>query len=352
MRKLIVAAMGTVAAFGAQAGTFKLDNADVAVGGGAAGGLFLGTNVGSQDNANIQLSDYLLTMKTNTVGKSMGVAFEGAIGDFRQVSLYDAGVGTANQGFGVQYGWMSVSPVKELRIDMGRIATTIGLESAYSLANDNILRGLVWGAQPTFYSGARATYALGDLNVFAEFAEKITNNNDAIAVGVNGTAGKDISYGFTYLNTDKGVDYIDALGKMNAGGVEIGGNIDIIMIEKEASATGKSASAFGLAAYAKFNAGDVAIPVRVEFVSDSDKTVYGHAVTVANPVPPPATITGFASPKSGFSLTVTPTIKAGENGFVRAELAFVNSSEKIFADKDGAAQTNQIAAAVQAGYRF
>jgi hypothetical protein len=333
MRKLIVAAMGTVVAVGAQAGTIKPENGDITLTGGAAGGLYMGTNVGSKDNATLQVSDFLVGLKTNTVGKGVGVSFEGNFGTVVTPTVGDTGVAAPSTiGFGIINGFMSVHAMKELRIDAGQLATTIGMESAPSLTNGNILRGMLWSAQPAYYSGIRATYSMGDMNFFGEFNEGTGaggDNNDSWALGSNGEVAK-IKYGATYMDSQKGRNYLDLLGSMELGDIELGANIDVVMLDSKATGQ-KDDTAFGFALYAKPKFGDISLPVRLEYVSGGDTNVYA---------------------KGALGLTVTPTLEVSNNAFVRAELSFVNSDDKIFADKDNAAQNTQIGIAAQAGYRF
>ena len=337
MRKSILAA--AIAAFttpAAFAGSVT-SAADISINGGVSGGYFYSTNTGNTTNAAFQVSDFLVELSGKA---SEGVSFVGSFGALSMPTVYEGGVSSAPAGdFGFQYGWLSVAANDKLTIDAGMLATNVGYEIAPTYANASIVLGAVWNAQPVYYPGLRATYDFGGLNVYAEASADSTANDylsskNAWAVGVNG--GDKVSYAVSYFNYNDYKGLLDVIVSSELAGVPVALNFDYQTLVEAPVADGDD-SAFGLALYVSPSFDKVDLPMRLEYLSDGDSGIYGNNGTSMN---------------SGFTFTITPTYMFGENAFVRAELSFVSSDNKIFADDDGNEQDNKTSFALQAGYTF
>ena len=337
-KKLIsLAIAGAVAApFAAQAGSFTVGNQDIKVGGGITGGyVFTSDNTGHQDA--FVVPDALVDLSSDA--KTGGMGFTVGIGELAEPSLVTGtelnSAGGAG-GVGIQYGWVSVAPVEGLKIDAGKIATNIGYEVSPTYGNQNMLLGLLWAAQPTYYTGARATYSMSGINVYAEVNKGAlgVNNNSGAAIGASGNF-SGVNLAVNFLNVANVGMIFDAIASTKVSNVTLGANFDY---QKEASAvsqSGKDDNGFGAALYASMPIMDkVTLPVRVEFVHSGTSFTYnsvgGH----------------------GISFTVTPTYNFTDSTFARAEFAYVTTSNNVYANKNGNPTDSDIVLGVQGGVRF
>jgi hypothetical protein len=369
-KKLIsLAIAGAVAMpFAAQAGSLTVANQDITLSGGITGGYLYDTDT-KKDTYTV--TDALLDL--SSAAKTGGVGFELGVGSLDENSLAPGSLytGTNNRpgasnsvtpGFGLQYGWVSVVPMDGLKIDAGKLATNLGSETSPSYANDNILRGLLWNAQPTYYTGARATYTMGNFSVYGEAnrgaaISGITSNpvgntnvmtnpegNAGGAVGASGNFGP-VNAAINYLTVSNVGDMVDLVASGNAGPVKVGANFDYIGKAKAYKVTGYDDSAYGLALYASMNVTDkIVVPVRFEYVDDGTSGIYGLTTVDANNNP---------VKNSAETITITPTYNFTKATFVRAELAYVTTDKKAtyMNDKGNATDSNLVLGA-QLGVRF
>ncbi|MDH5544934.1 MAG: porin [Gammaproteobacteria bacterium] len=332
------------------AGSIKTESVDLDLSGGVSGSFFTSNNTGSKVHDNLQISDIMLELKTGKIKKT-GVGFTIGLGGYTPSTLYDGGM---MPGFitdttqiplfsdtprGFNHGWLSVAPMKDLAIDIGVIPTTIGLEQGVSYANGNILRGVIWNAQPGYYRGLRANYSIDDIKVFVEF------NNDAsqgssksFALGADAKI-DDMKVGGTFLYGDGGNNIFDVIFTMKIDkSIDVGANLDLFIVESPQ--VGASSSVFGLALYANARFDDISVPVRLEYAnSGTGNTVYGY--------------NGGGIGTSAYSITVTPTYNFSKETYVRADLALIGTDAKIFTDKSfPPSESMKMSFALQTGYKF
>ena len=324
------------------AATIKVLNQDIELGGGISGSFVSSSNTGNTSGYNVLVSDALLEINSGKVKKE-SIGFQAAIGSYAVGTLYDGAIGTNNYTGGANeipfpfnYGSVLVSPIENLLFDIGVIATTIGYESGVSYSNGNILRGMLWNAQPGYYRGVRASYSFGDINLFAELNKDDKKSySKAISFGVTGEVQK-VSFSGTYSYLDGGNDIIDIVASTSINDIEIGSNIDLYILEKPA--TGESSSAVGVAVYVSPTFGKYELPIRLEFVNNGDGPVYSDGT---NPIG-----------GNAYSFTITPTMNVSKHSYLRTELGIISTDEKIFADSDAVAQNLKMSLAIQAGYKF
>ncbi len=328
MRKSILAAsIAALTAPGAFAGSV-ISAADINLNGGMTAGYFYTTNTGSNNNENYQVSDFMVELSGEA---TEGVGFVGAFGTMAGITVLDGGVNNSPYNYGFQYGWLTVAPMEGLTIDAGMLATNIGYEVAPSYANPHATIAALWGGQPVYYPGVRASYDMGDMGFYAEVNDDALGTASAAwAAGINGDAGA-LGYAVSYYNYNGYKDLIDVIVSADLGGIPVAANFDYHMLENAPSA-GADDTAFGIALYATPSFGKVVVPVRVEFLSDGTSGIYGV--------------------DSATTLTITPTYNFSDNTFVRAELSMVSSDNKIFADDKGVAEDTKTSVAVQAGFTF
>lgn len=333
MRKsILAAAIAALTAPAAFAGSIT-STADINLAGGITGGYFYSTNTGSGTNAEYQVSDFLVELSGEA---TKGVGFVGAFGTMAAVTVLDGGVGSAPvYPFDFQYGWLSVAANEKLTIDAGMLATNVGYEVAPSYDNAYASLGALWIAQPAFYPGVRASYDAGDLSFYAEASGDsaggtLGSASAAWAAGLNGSAAS-VDYAVSYFNYNGYKGLLDVIVSSKLGGIPVAANFDFHIL-KEPTVAGGDDNAFGFALYATPTFDKVDVPVRLEYLSDGNSGIYGM--------------------DSGFTFTVTPTYKFSDNTFVRAEMSFVSSDNKIFVNDSGGAQDNKTSFAVQAGFTF
>ncbi len=328
MRKsLLAASIAALTAPAAFAGSVT-SAADINLNGGMTAGYFYTTNTGSNNNDNYQVSDFMVELSGEA---TEGVGFVGAFGTMAAITVLDGGVNNGAYAYGFQYGWLSVAPMEGLTIDAGMLATNVGYEVTPSYANPHATIAALWGGQPVYYPGVRVSYDAGDMGFYAEVNDDALGSASAAwAAGINGDAGA-LGYAVSYYNYNGYKDLIDVIVSADLGGIPVAANVDYHMLEN-APFPGADDTAFGIALYASPTFGKVAVPVRVEYLSDGTSGIYGV--------------------DSATTLTITPTYNFSDNTFVRAELSMVSSDNYVFADDQGTPEDTKTSFAVQAGFLF
>ncbi len=327
MRKSILAAtIATLTMPAAFAGTIA-STADIKLAGGMTAGYFYTSNTGSDNNDNYQVSDFVVELSGDA---TEGVGFVGAFGTLAAITILDGGVGNSPYSYGLQYGWLTVAPVEGLSIEAGKLATKVGYEVAPSYGNQYATIAALWGGQPVYYPGLRVNFDAGGMGFYAEANDDALGSADsAWAVGTNGSVGP-MDYAVSYYTYDGYKSLVDVIVSGKIGNIPVAANFDYHMLD-EAPVAGGDDTAFGIALYATPSLSDrITVPVRVEFLSDGDSGVFGV--------------------DSATTLTITPTYNFSGNTFVRAELSYVSSDNRIFADENGASEDTKTSFALQAGY--
>ncbi len=317
----------------AQAGGLSIADADLTLAGGVSAGVLYSDNTGGSNNTETSITDVLLELSAPA---DKGLGFVAAYGSLPQNSIVDnvpAAPTGSSSDMKLQYGYLTVKPTDAVTIDVGVLGTKIGYEVANTYANAHVLLGAVWNAQPVYYDGIRASFAVGEGSMFVEANEDTaTGATTGFVVGGSTKLGAaDLSV--AYYNANKARDIIDIIVSGEIAGIPVAANIDFQKIDSEAAAPGMDDNAMGIALYAAPSLGGYTVPVRFEYLDDGSSGIYGGM-------------------KSGYSITVTPTYHYGKNAFVRAELALVASDNKIFTDKNSVAQDSKTSAALQTGFTF
>lgn len=317
----------------AQAGGLSVGDSNLSLTGGVSAGLLYSDNTGGTNNTDTVVTDLLLELSAPA---DKGVGFVAAYGYLPQnsvVSNVPATPTSASSDMKLQYGYLTVKPTDAITVDVGKLATKIGYEVANSFANPHILLGAVWNAQPVYYNGVRASFAVGNGSLFVETNEDTaTGATSGFVVGGGTTLGA-VDLSVAYYNANKARDIVDIIASSKIAGIPVAANIDFQKIDSEAATPGMDDSAMGIALYATPSMGSYTVPIRFEYLDDGSSGIYGGV-------------------KSGYSITVTPTYNYSENTFVRAELALVSSDNKVFNDENGVPQDSKTSAALQAGFLF
>ena len=322
----------------AQAGSLTVANSDLTLSGGMTAGLVYSDNTGGTNNTDDAVTDFLLEI-SSPADKGVGfIAGYGALAQYTVFSSIPANKSTSTTGMtpiGLQYGWLTVQPNDKVTVDAGMLATKIGYEVAPTYANPHVLIAGLWTAQPVYYPGVRASFAVGgDSSVFVEANEDTsTGATSGYVVGGSTTVGS-ASLSLAYYNANKARDIVDIIVTGEIGGIPVAANIDFHKLDSNVAVAGNDDTAKGVGLYASPSFGSITVPVRVEYFKDGTSGIYNGGM------------------KSGYSVTITPTYNFTPNTFVRAELATVKSDNKVFTDELGVAQDTKNSAILQAGFRF
>ena len=341
----LVIAGAVAVPFAAQAGSLNVANQDITLSGGVAGGYVNNTDTTKDAfTATDALVDLSSEAKTGGMGFDVGVgvlAGANLSGNGSELNTAGSGSGTA-----LQYGWLTIMPTDGLSIQAGTLATNVGYEVVPSYNNANILRGLVWNQQPAYYNGVRATYATGDMSVYAEASNDPYNlgtTSNGQAIGASATMGA-VNGSISYFNYEDNKSIVDIIASSKIGSVEVAANIDYQMWAdrvKNLLPSSADDNAYGIALYATMPMGaNASLPVRVEYVSDGTSGLYGLGAVGAS--------------NSAYTITITPTYNFSDSTFVRAELAYVGTDKKISAYKDdkGVANDSNLIVGFQGGLMF
>jgi len=253
---------------------------------------------------------------------------------------------------------------KNVVIDAGLLWDQFG-ERPLTILNPNITRGILFTGHPVAFAGARATIDAGAAKVYIGYnnggglrqggAVDLDGNgvkdvkldvNDAVEFGIMGQAG-DVKFGLHTYNEAKGRDIYALCLKGTVGNTSVGIEVDYTTLDDEAEnmfGTGGDAdtSAWGIALNANPNMGEVALPIRIEYVDNGNSATgdtHGSGVYL---------IGGGSS----WSFTITPTYKPSANTFIRAEFAYIKTDEDFFAKKSGDATNTRSIGSVEFGFLF
>lgn len=375
-------------------GSFMIGNQDIRLDGGITGSYIAESDTGNTKQDTIQVTDFILQFEREA--EPGGVGFTSGVGSLFPPYLGMRGIqvaqgvqkGSANLGGGVisgpfklYYGWVRVMPIKDLAIDIGRLESHVGYETDLTYQNRNIMLGLVRGAQPVFYDGARVSWWVHGIGIYAEVDK---DAETMLAVGSAGTeaAGKLLGPGITEATADAlgfgvegkvaGIDgefnyfsiqnnarIFDVVAETVIMGVDVAANADLIIesdaLKKAVQAQFPGVSvdngAYGAAFYATFHVFDkFTVPVRVEYVNDGNSGLYGIGY--------PGYLGEPGVSNSAVSFTVTPTYNFSPHTFVRAEFSFttLDKTKNIdlvgFKDSNGQPTDRNTVFVLQAGTRF
>lgn len=309
--------------------------------GGVSGGYFYSTNPISE-NRDARDAFKLTNAVVGITGGSDKVSLDLAVGAFLGANIWDGGAtqdvisytsgDVVRNEAGILWGYVTLSPTSNLSVDVGYLTTNVGAEVINTYANKNIILGTIWYAQPVIYPGVRVTFDINDnVSVYAEYNNDALNpKKEAFALGSLGSLAG-IDYAVSYYDYTGFKNLVDVVLEYSINNVELGLNFDYQWLDDSAKAPGQDDSAYGVALYATPNFGALSIPVRFEYFDEGTSGIY------------------FGGADNGYTVTITPTFKPTENSFVRAEVAYISTDNKVF--KNGT-EDNKTTLAVELGFTF
>ena len=347
MKKLAVLSGAIFSVAVANAGQITVANSDITVDGGLTTGYFLSNNTGSSNHDSFKVSNFILGISSQA--KDGGIGFNVGFGTVLLATVYDGGLvdnkAIINKNFGPIYAVLSYNPISNLTLDAGLLTTNIGYELATSFTNPNIAYGAVWSAQPFIYPGARITYSVGDVKFYAEankdkgYVDGATSfsTSGAYALGTLGTL-YGINYAVSYYDYTAYKNLVDiVLSKSVNDNLDLGINFDYQWLDSTAKVSGKDSKGYGVAGYIIPKFGNFSLPLRVEYVNDGSK---GKESGIYNWV------------SKAWTITATPTYRPNKNTYIKAEISYIKSDEKIFSDNSVNPKDTKTSAAVELGFLF
>ncbi|AAC06480.1 outer membrane beta-barrel protein [Aquifex aeolicus] len=315
--------------------------------GGISAGYFYTTNEDGKDSSDkLQITNAILGLKAE-VGEKIRFGFDLAVGGSLWSTVWDGGQGDFSyydpdekelkEGVGLHWGYAYLKPFKGFEVSAGVLTTNIGYELADTYSNPNVTFGAVWYAQPFIYPGVRLTLDFSEIadlpvSLYAEYNQEYDLDN--YAVGILGELGN-LSYALSYYDYRASKNLVDLVLGYTIFNVDLGLNFDYQWLDDSAKSAGQDDSAYGVALYVipKFETkyGEFSLPLRLEYFDEGSSGIY------------------FGGADKGYTLTVTPTFRPTPNTYVRAEVSYVNTDNKVF--KNGT-KDNKTTLAVELGFTF
>ena len=347
------------------AGTIKTLMSDLELSGGLSTSYVRVNNTpnGAEDTLYISSLNVEILNKLNDK-----IGFVVSIGSTNQWSILDKTFSDKNpiNNFGIEYGYISIRPLDNIIIDIGKLLTNVGVESYHTYDNQHTLFGMIWTGQPVSYNGVRITYeVLSNLNAYFEInkdntageADKIFKPKGAIGFGFNGTAGK-LKFAVNYYDYNALKNIWDLYFEYPLWIFDIGLNIDYQWLDNTAvkeieNATGQGNIdnfTIGTALYINTHINDkIEVPIRVEYINDS----VNGSIKINN-----EEFQGLypLEGNDAYSITVSPTYKPNKNSFARLGISYIEVNRKVemFSDKNLAKPDNssRLIVSVEAGFQF
>jgi len=247
--------------------------------------------------------------------------------------------------------YIELAPLKGFSIQVGKLPTLIGYESAFTYLNNYIQRGLVWDMQPVIHNGVRLTYSADlfsvKLGVNDGFYTLSTNHpKPAFELSLALTPVKDGSISFNVLLPDKSSRPNDTSSPANKrvfnlvasytlDKITLGTDLTYVEAPKDDTAQVlEKAKASGVGFHAYYDLKPFKVSGRVEYVKDN--TDAGNIDLV-----------GLGDSNKAWTFTLTPAYAKGPL-FIRSDISYV-SADKPFTNKG---KKNQNRLGVEVGFIF
>lgn len=367
MKKVVgLAAAGLFAVAGANAGQITTLNSDISV----LGAVTAAYNLQDTDHflatGGKAVRDYFtvnnVAIALTKPAQEGGLGFTAAIAHWEAPTVVassmvvnDNGLIGWGQGNGgnirVWKAFTTYKPVKELSIDAGLLWSMWG-EKPVTFLNPHITRGVLFTANPVIMAGARAHYDAGVAKLYvgtgkvgAQLLQPKFNtaknyvelglNTDLKQVGIPSTLG-------LHVYDEQGGRNIYALtAGFDVGTVATG--VEILYATADKKIKTSDNNAYGVALCGNIKPmPNVQLPVRIEYAStDKNATKVGKALIA--PIGPDNNVWTF---------TVTPTYNPTKNTFIRGEISYVTSDNKIFVNDKGNSKDSRTTASAEFGFMF
>ena len=326
------AASGTV-----MAGSLNTEFGDIQLSGGVSGGYVYGDSEMTRQNDQSRTMDFILGIDAAT--KDGRAEVSAGFGNLPAYVLMDHGIDEAGSGTDVLYSEVIVHPSDNWSLELGRVPSNVGFEDTIMFNNANVMESVQAIAQPGFFNAARLSYGNDDFTAYLEQGDEEfeapsgATNSQSWSGGVMGSTGG-IEYAVGYQGYAGLRTLLDVIVSGNIAGMDATVVIDRLKLEDAALASASDTNhAESVAIYLSGpSSGEFSFPIRIEAFNDHGNGIYEGA-------------------GKGNSLTITPTWNISENAFLRSDISYLKTDNKIFNDK-GTMKDSRMGIALQAGYRL
>ncbi|MFN7065055.1 MAG: outer membrane beta-barrel protein [Aquificaceae bacterium] len=234
--------------------------------------------------------------------------------------------------------YLELVPAKGLSLQVGKLPTIFGYESAFTYLNHYIQRGLIWNMQPVINHGIRVNYTseLFFLKVGLNdgfYTLSTSNPKPAIEGSIGITPTKDSSFYFNFILPDKGSKpnptanpankrEFNLIATYTFGSLSLGGDIMFVEAPEDATAqVPEKARATAGCIHMSYHLKPITVSGRIEYVKD-DSDVGG------------LDLVGLGDGNRGWTFTLTPAYRKGsillrgEVSYVRADNPFTLNNKK------------------------
>ncbi len=238
--------------------------------------------------------------------------------------------------------YLEYAPIDSLSVQVGKLPTLIGYESAFTYLNPYVQRGLIWNMQPVVHNGLRVSYrkeffslSVGMNDGFYTLSTK--HAKPALELQLKLTPTKESSVAFNMLLPDKDARPNDTAIPANKRGFNLVATYslnkltlgtDLIYVEAPKSQSGQvpqKAKAVGGCVHLSYSLDPFSVAGRIEYVKDNTDNT---------------DLVGLGDGNRAWTFTLSPGYKKGAF-FARADLSYVKADKPVFgegADKKGFAR--------------
>ncbi|WP_163327945.1 outer membrane beta-barrel protein [Desulfurobacterium thermolithotrophum] len=324
-------------------------NTKIALSGGISAGYFYTNNPGKEATKN-RKSKFVLTnalINLSISPKNYPFSVDLGLGGTATPSLVDNPVDSAPQ-FDIEYADLSLTPIQNLTLEIGLLQPNAGYEDTYTFNNKNITVGVMASQQPYNAYGARVTYSLNDIDIYASYYK---DRLDSTEYEVEGYGNADHSYevgvGGDVFGLDSTLYYYNINRIRSLVGIALKKEFENLYLAVDADywrwndnakkfQNIKDNSAYGISVYVSPKVNEkVEIPVRLEYINQGKSKIYIDSEDADNI----------------YAITVTPTYHLTDDIYVRAEGGYVYA-QNGFEDNNGQKRDSKCYVSFEVGYAF
>lgn len=232
----------------------------------------------------------------------------------------------------VPQAYLKLAPTDTFSVEAGKLPSQIGIESAFTIQNVDIERGLLWNQTPTFTRGVQANYANGPVTIQVSwndgyYSDRLNWITGSASYALHGGIDTFTLIGGANLGHTGYSSYVTPLAGNNSsicdlaythifGSWMIDPYIQLSNVPQDA-AVGfmHNASTIGSALLLSYSFGsELSLAGRGEYIASSGRAVAGTPNLL------------FGPGSDAWSLTLTPTFQHGIF-FVRGEASYVDAGD-------------------------
>ena len=224
-------------------------------------------------------------------------------------------ISTVGDKFGIVWGYLTLNPLDNLKVDVGAFGSLVGYESGVTFLNPNISFSVLGYSQPSFYRAVRLTYQVREgFSLYTTYARgkelNGSENHHAHSFGFIGHL-EGIDYVISYFDYSNFKNIFDVVLSTSSKDfflnywkkITFALNADYQWLD------GNSKDGLGIAFWVVPEKGKYSLPLRFEYERDfKDSNIFTNDGSYT------------------YSLTITPTYKLSDLTSLRIELSHAGGS--------------------------